>query len=109
MTSTECATPFKLGMVRKVTSVEKIKIPGMIGTQKILIDAKVVSCDLPLLLSKTSLKKAGAVIEFTKDTMRFNGEQIKLLECKSGHYYVPLCKQKEMPQRLRCTVGTNSY
>ena len=86
--------PFKFGDGKKVTSVEKIKIPGMIGTQKILIDAKVVSCDLPLLLSKPSLKKAGAVIDFTKDTMRFNGEQIKLLECKSGHYYVPLCNRR---------------
>ena len=77
-----------------MTSVENIKIPGMIGTQRILIDANVVSCDLPLLLSKPSLKKAGAVIDFTKDTMRFNGEQIKLLECKSGHYCVPLCNRR---------------
>ena len=94
MTPTEYATPFKFGDGKKVTSVEKIKIPGRIGTQKILIDANVVSCDLPLLLSKPSLKKAGAVIDFTKDTMMFNGEQVKLLECKSGHYCVPLCNRR---------------
>ena len=75
MTSTECTTPFKFGDGKKVTSVGKIKIPGMIGTQKIFIDANVVSCDLPLLLSKPLLKKAGAVIDF-------NGEQI---QCVTGN------------------------
>ena len=66
----ECSTPFKFGDGKSVLSTEKLKIPGRIGKQKILIEANVVSCDIPLLLSKPSLKKAGAIINFTEDTMK---------------------------------------
>lgn len=94
MASTKCSTPFKFGDGKQVISTEKTRIPGRIGQQKILIEANVVSCDIPLLLSKPSLKKAGAVINFNDDTMEFNGEKIKLMECKSGHYCVPICNRK---------------
>ena len=100
MTSVEaCNIPFRFGDGKEILSKEKIKIPGCIGTHKILFEANVVDCEIPLLLSKASLKKAGAVIDFVNDRMEFNGESIALLECKSGHYCVPICNKKKMVSR----------
>ena len=97
----QCNTPFRFGDGRETMSKEKIKIPGCIGKHNILIEANVVDCELPLLLSKPSLKKAGAVIDFVNDKMLFNGETITLLECKSGHYCVPICNKKNLVSRRK--------
>ena len=96
MTSEKCATPFRFGDGLEVMSTEKTKIPGCIGQSKIMIEANIVEKDLPLLLSKASLKKAGAVLDFTNDTLKFNGECINLFETQSKHYCVPLCNKKRL-------------
>ena len=92
----KCATPFRFGDGLEVVSTEKIKIPGRIGKSNILVEANIVERDLPLLLSKASLKKAGAVLDFTSDTLQFNGECINLFETESKHYCIPLCDKKRL-------------
>ncbi len=96
MTVEKCSTPFRFGDGKEAISREQIKIPGRIGKNKILIEANVVDCEIPLLLSKPALKKAGAVISFSDDKMQFNGETIDLMECKSGHYCVPICNKRRL-------------
>ena len=92
----KCATPFRFGDGQEVISTKKIKIPGRIGDSNILVEANIVERDLPLLLSKASLKKAGAVLDFTSDTLQFNGECINLFETESKHYCIPLCDKKRL-------------
>ena len=70
----KCFTPFRFGDGLEVMSTEKTKIPGRIGKSNVIIEANIVEKDLPLLLSKASLKKAGAVLDFKDDKLRFNGE-----------------------------------
>ena len=94
MAPTSCQTPFKFGDGKSVVSKKLIKIPGRIGSSKILIEANVVECDIPLLLSKPALKKVGAILNFVEDTLEFNGEKVPLMECKSGHYCVPICNKR---------------
>ena len=96
MTSEKCQTPFRFGDGEEVKSYEKIKIPGCIGKSRILIEANIVDKDLPLLLSKASMKKAGAMLDFKNDKMVFNGEAIDLFETKSKHYCVPLCIKRRL-------------
>ena len=91
----DCNTPFKFGDGEEIMSRQKVKIPGKIGSRNVLIDACVVEKDLPLLLSSLSMKKAGAVIDFKSDRMRFQGQWVDLMETKSEHlYYVPLCTKR---------------
>lgn len=92
----KCCVPFRFGDGKETISKQKTKIPGWIGKTRLTIEANVVDCNLPLLLSKPSLKKAGAIIDFVKDVMVFNGQEIQLLECKAGHYCVPICKKKKV-------------
>ena len=96
MVTETCTTPFRFGDGLEVMSKEKTKIPGCIGNSQILIEANIVDKDLPLLLSKASLKKAGAVLDFKNDKLRFNGESIDLFETKSKHYCVPLCNKRRL-------------
>ena len=96
MTCEPCETPFRFGDGIEVISYVKTKIPGCIGKNKILIEANIVDKDLPLLLSKASLKKAGAMLDFKNDKMLFNGEAIDLFETRSKHYCVPLCIKRRL-------------
>ena len=96
MSTEKCSVPFRFGDGKQNISKEIVKIPGRIGKQNILIDANVVECELPLLLSKPSLKKAGAVIDFSQDKMSFNGQSVELQETSSGHYCVPICSKRRL-------------
>ena len=48
------------------------------------------SIDLPFLLSKKALKKAGAILNFKNDTMTFLGYTVELVETSNGLYAIPL-------------------
>ena len=53
----------------------------------------VVSCDVPLLLSRESLERAKAVIDFQKGELLFLGKVIPAIITKSGHYCLPLTRE----------------
>ena len=50
----------------------------------------VVKSEIPLLLSKESMKKAGTKIDFVKDKIIIFGKEISLQFTSSGHYSIPL-------------------
>ena len=81
---------FKFGDGRKVASIEKVTIPATIGEQPVRIRADVVREEIPLLLSKKSMKKAETNIDFKTDTISMFGSQQRLITTSSGHYAVPL-------------------
>ena len=49
---------------------------------------------IPLLLSKGSLKKLKAEINFDSDTVDILGQRLRLFETGSGHYILPLTRTK---------------
>ena len=90
-------------------SYEKVKIPGCIGRKRVLIEANIVNKDLPLLLSKAALKKAGAMLDFKNDKILFDNQSVDLCETKSKHYSsVPLCIKRRlfMGDKKPCLVLT---
>ena len=68
MIDTPSNRAFKFGDGRIVHSTKRVKIPAKIGQTKCHIETEVVPTDIPLLLSKASLKKAGAVLDIKKMT-----------------------------------------
>ena len=52
----------------------------------------VVDCNIPLLLSKRSMKSVGMILDFKNDKATVGKERrdIKLKITKSGHYALPL-------------------
>ena len=81
---------FKFGSEKVFPSLHKVKIPATIGSQEISIETDVVNTDIPMLLSRNSMKKADTTINFKEDTVSMLGENLKVLITKSGHYALPL-------------------
>ncbi|CAL9707805.1 unnamed protein product [Knipowitschia caucasica] len=80
--------PFKFGDGKVVYSVKNVKIPAKIGNTKCNIETEVVPVNIPLLLSKTSLKRAGTVLDMEKDSAVMFNQPVKLDFTSSGHYCV---------------------
>ena len=58
---------FRFGDGRTVQSTQLIKIPAKIGDVECSIETEVVPTNIPLLLSKTSLQRAGTVLDLKSD------------------------------------------
>ena len=89
-TETPSARPFRFGDGNLVYSARKVKLPAKIGHTKCHIETEVVNVDIPLLLSKSSLKKAGTVLDMENDRAVMFKQQIPLEFTSSGHYCVDI-------------------
>ena len=85
---------FKFGDGKTVKSNGLVRIPAVIGNVQVMIETDVVSEHIPLLMSKESLKKAKAEINFQDDSMEILGQHLKLIESQTGHYMLPLTRTK---------------
>ena len=84
---------FRLGDGVEVTSFKLIKFPVVIGSQKFFIEADVVTNELPLLLSRQSMKRAEMIIDFRNDTLNVREKVIIKLTCTTScHYCLPLTR-----------------
>ena len=87
---------FRFGDGEVFSSTKLYTIPIMIGNTQVQLDTHVVESDIPLLMSRESLKRAEADIDFERDTIKILGETIDLKISKSGHLMIPLIT------RIRC-------
>ena len=79
-------TCFKFGDGSKVISAKKIKFPAYIGNKRVFIITDVIPNDIPLLLSKESMKKGNAKLNFINDSITIFGNDIPLQTTSTGHY-----------------------
>lgn len=83
----------KFGDGVQVKSRQNVVILAEIGTTKCFIDCEVVDSDIPLLLSKTSLKRAATLLDLTNDKVEMFHEPVQLEFTSSGQYCVDItCK-----------------
>ena len=82
---------FKFGGGTRKKSVGLFSIPcSIMGKNIILVTDVVEQDDLPCLLSKDSLKRAGAKINVAEDQIEIFGQSLKLRNNRSGHYVLQL-------------------
>ena len=62
-------TKFKFGDGNIVQSSRKAVIPIHLNSSKATIEVDIIEKDIPLLLSKQSLQRGGAVLDFTKNIL----------------------------------------
>ena len=91
----ESKRKFRFGDGEIKTSIKRVKIPANVVGKNIYIQADVVSCAIPLLLSKGSMKKAKVKINMENDTAVIFGKTLKLSCTSSGHYRVPLLDENQ--------------
>ena len=89
-------TLFRFGDSSVQHATKSVKISAQINKNNIKINADVIDGEIPLLLSKGAMKKAGAVINLEKDEVIMFGKKIKLFQTKTGHYCVALNPKVEV-------------
>jgi transposase InsO family protein len=87
---------FRFGDGKMVNSYKQVVIPAIIAGKRCNIRAEVVKADIPLLLSKDSMKKAGTILDLSNDSAKVFGENVQLELTSSGHYCLNL-----RPDRLQ--------
>lgn len=71
-------------------------IPAVLAGKEVLIRTDVVSSDIPLLLSKPSMKRAKVKLDLENDTAEISGVTVSLDNTSSGHYCISLVKEDKM-------------
>ena len=87
---------FQFGYGEPLESQGAVNIPAKIGSNDVFIKTDIVDTDLPLLLSKQSMKEAGTKLDFHSDTVNMFGEDIPLRFTSSGHYCIPISAKHEI-------------
>ena len=81
---------FKFGSGCVLKSIANVTLPCKIGDINCKIRTDVVESNIPLLLGKPSMKKAGVSIDFRTDSVTAFDQSLQLLKSKSGHYVIPI-------------------
>ena len=83
---------FRFGDSQPITAEKKVLLPMTIAEKDILVETEVVPCDIPLLLSKDTMKKLKAKQDYENDTICIFDKKIDMICTNTGHYAVPICK-----------------
>ena len=95
---------FKFGGGEKLKSVGRYMIPIVIVDKEVMLATDVVKSDLPLLLSKSSMKKANMKMDLQTDTAEIYGVKVMLNETLSGHYCIPIDRNEMTSVETVCAV-----
>ena len=71
-------------------SIRRVIFPCWIGGVRSELSTDVVECNLPLLISKQSMKRGKMVLDFGEDSVKIRNRWVKLMVASSGHYMLPL-------------------
>ena len=88
--SVESNTSFKFGDGHKVLSYKKVTLLTNAAGINCFIDVELVKEKIPLLLSKSSLKKAKAVIDMANDKITIFDKKMDLYFSNSGDYCIDI-------------------
>ena len=98
---------YRFGDENTALATESANIPAQLGQQKVLISTDIVDRDIPLLLSRESMKRANMAIDFKTDVAEVFDSKVRLNVTKSGHYTLPLTKPAQLLTALGCKADVN--
>ena len=81
---------FKFGGGTCLTSKGEYSIPAVLAERNVIIQTDIVESDIPLLLSRDSMKRASVKLDLENDKSVILGKEVALNLRTAGHYCVPL-------------------
>ena len=96
----KCETAYRFGDGKRVTANESVKLPAKIGKLLLWVTTDIVEKNIPLLLSRESMKKGRMKLDFENDRGQLFGQEISLKTTQKGHYILPLTNQLEFMHRF---------
>ena len=88
--------PFRFGDGKIVNSTKMAHIPAVIGDKCVTICTDIVDADIPLLLSKTSMKNAKMCLNFDDDTLSAFNQSLPLKITTNGLYSLPITQPTQL-------------
>ena len=88
----ESHNKFRFGDGKSYPSQFRATIPIYISNSRYQLSVDVVLCDIPLLLSQDTLRRANAKIDVGEATINFMGITIPLNISSSGHMCLEICR-----------------
>ena len=96
---------FRFGGGTCLQSKGEYSLPVVIAGKEATVNTDVVESDIPLLLSRTAMKKAALKMDLENDTATIMGKEVALNLTTSGHYCIPIDKSEEVPVENVCAVN----
>ena len=90
----ESSAIFRFGDSNPVTSQGKAVLPVVMGGKKVRLETEIVKSDIPLLLSKDTMKAAKAQQDYENDCISLFGTKQDMICTQSGHYAIPICSAR---------------
>ena len=92
----ESEKTFKFGGGERRKSCGFWRIPCFMAGRNVMLETDIVNADIPCLLSKPALKRAGTVLRLDEDKAEIFGNEINLDCTSSGHYALEIkdCKNE---------------
>ena len=92
-------TKFKLGDEKQVSAIKRVFFSACIAGKVCKIEAEIVKENIPLLLSKSSLKRCETIIDMNNDKVIISNKEIYLhFFSSSGHYCVGIVPEFKVPE-----------
>ena len=98
-------TVIVFGSMQTQKAIMKATFPVMIANKKSTITSDVIDGELPLLLSKSAMKKAGVVFNVVTDVVEVLSKSMKLKTSSSGYYLLPLFPNDGKYNALESTLA----
>ena len=90
---------FVFGNGKHFSSPKIVAIPVYLGKMRITLLTDVVSTDIPLLISRETLQKTNAQIDFKQNKIIMLGEEVDVVISHSGHYCLPLTRLPDIENK----------
>ena len=94
---------FIFGNQGKMKAISSYNIPVKIGGEENMIKLDVIQSDIPLLLSKSDMKKLGIALDMKNDRATINDKPLILTTTAAGHYTVDLLSNSEELEEVNIT------
>ena len=80
-------------------------IPAVIAGKQVTINTDVVNSDIPLLLSRMTMKQTGVKMDLEHDRAEIFGQDVDLNITSFGHYCIRIDKTEKIPVETVCAVN----
>ena len=101
---TEGQKIFKFGGGTCLKSKEEYSLPAVIAGNEVLIQIDIVESNIPLVLSRSAMKRAAIKLDLVNDTTVIMGKEVALNLTSSDHYCILLDKSEVVPVENVCAV-----
>jgi hypothetical protein len=95
---------FRFGGGTILKSKAEYQVPAMLAGREVTLITDVVDSDIPLLLSRTAMKKALIKLDLVNDTAEVFGKTVALDMTSSGHYCLPIDRNSQLKVESVCEV-----